>query len=150
MASFKEVEKQVEKNLKRGKTALLQKIVDEVQPFVPVASGDLRRSVRIDETRGAATIAFGANLPYAEYQYFRNLRHLGDRGNYQSLGATPQEYRRNYEALKGSLKRSRALWFNAVLRDDSTQLRILKAFVGQQRLRRSGSTASGTQRFRRA
>lgn len=148
MARSKQAKALLER-LGAGELAAMEQIGQEIQGFIPVATGRLRGSTRISQTPGQSTISVGRNIPYAEYQYFRNLRHLGSRGQYKSLGTTPESYRRNYEKLKPSLQRSRALWFNAVLRSSSTKVRVLKAFVGKARLRRSGAVKD-RQRFRKA
>lgn len=97
---------------------------NEIDPFVPIASGALRKTGRVEVKKGEVFIAYGEGLKYTKVQYFDELDHLGTRGKYRSMGSTKRVYARTYTKLKreGRLVPSMALWFDAVLESKKTQL----------------------------
>ncbi len=71
--------------------------------FVPIQSGSLRRSLRVEQEGGKVFITSGEGLPYAKKQYFENQRHGGRRGDYQVLRDT-------------NAKKSEPRWFDPIIK----------------------------------
>lgn len=106
-------------------------VITHVTPFVPIASGELRRSGTVTQSEGKAFVEYGEGLPYTRKQYFDELLHLGKRGQYRPLGSTESVYRRNYREAKAQKKLtpSRARWFDAVIKDDVTKNRVSRVYA---------------------
>lgn len=128
--TFEEVRKRRLVASKKAKFAAGSQILSETINFVPIASAELRRSGRVVIEGDDAFVTYGP-LPYARKQYFDNLRHLGKRGDYQSLGQTERTYSKNYrKAVKtGLLSKSRARWFDHILNDSATKTRIANVYT---------------------
>lgn len=123
--------KQYAKAMKTAQLAALRQTAfyfqNEVDPFVPIATGTLRKTGRVitDKVKREVFLAYGKGLDkYPGVQYnedtkFDALHHFGIRGKYKSIGSTKRVYARKYRALRkaGRLVASRAIWFDAVLKD---------------------------------
>ncbi len=122
--AFAKLERAVEK----GMAVVAEQAKTEVNPFVPIFSSELRDSEEID-FRGTEVELNWGKLPYARRQHEDELRHLGTRGNYQSLKKVNPDYGPAYRKARslGILRKSRAKWFSVL--NDKNVIRKLERIL---------------------
>lgn len=124
-----EAKRLLDRIIKDSLKVVANDIIRTVDPFVPVATGALRRSAEVNDDAEGVSIDY--NAPYAEKQYNemgKPLHHLGRRGAYQSIGTTGSTYSKRYQVLKrtGKLVPSRAKWFDETINDSQEHNRLAK------------------------
>lgn len=133
--TFREVIADIIRVREEALEAAANAVITVVTPFVPIASGDLRRSQKVVKTKNGIEIDWDSE-PYARFQYNADeskpaLHHLGTRGDYRSISASDTTYSKRYRSLKGEnkLTPSRAKWFDAVLEDPVQLRRISQVYT---------------------
>lgn len=125
--------KKLGRAIEKGMAVVVEQAITEVNPFVPIFTSDLRDSVEID-FRGTEVELNWGKLPYARRQHEDELRHLGTRGNYQSLKKVNTDYGPAYRKARSLkiLRKSRAKWFT-VLNDRNVILKLARILVRKVR-----------------
>lgn len=134
---------QLESLTKDALVGAANQLVTEADKYVPIATGTLRTTARVEKGKGlSAIISYGSsNVKYARKQYFKSLRHFMPGGlpaPIQSLPRAPGRpghkniYGRSYRrALReGVLRRvpNGLQWLDRATKDVRARRRIKKVF----------------------
>jgi len=117
------------------------------QEFIPIKSGDLRRSQEIEVYENGVELNYGENLPYAKRQYYGPVNHLADSQgrpgrmvNYLS-GSSRNDSEANYAKAYEEAKAANALtlfqqggandprWIHRVILSKKKSKTLSKVFV---------------------
>ena len=117
------------------------------QEFIPIKSGDLRRSQEIEVYENGVELTYGENLPYSKRQYYGPVNHLADSQgrpgrmvNYLS-GSSRNDSEANYAKAYEEAKAANALtlfqqggandprWIHRVILSKKKSRTLSKVFV---------------------